>query len=126
VKPGELDIHHEQADSRHVLHLAGELDLSCVDVLERRIAVICSEGALSIELDLAELEFVDSAGLRAMLEGRDVCRRAGCALVLRKCNERVRRVLELTGMDSVLQISEGVGAHAAEVPAWPADTAAAD
>jgi anti-sigma B factor antagonist len=104
MRPGELDVSHEQRGSSHTLRLAGELDLACADELERRIATLCVEGATSIELDLAELSFVDSSGLRAMLAGRQICERSGCELELSNCGEHVRRILELTGMDGVLRV----------------------
>lgn len=104
MKPGELDIEHAQLDGRHVLHLSGELDLSCAEGLERTIVSVCLGGATSIELELGKLTFVDSAGLRAMLTGRQACERRGCEIFLTNCDDRIRRVLELTGMDSMLNV----------------------
>lgn len=104
MKPGELEIIHEQHDGVDELLLVGELDLASAGELERHVAMLCLSdgGGREIVLDLARLDFVDSTGLRAMLAARQVCEQSGCSLTLRNCGERVRRVLDLTGMDAVL------------------------
>lgn len=126
MKPGELGIEQEERDGRHVIHLSGELDLSFADELERTITMTCLEGATSIELEVGSLSFVDSAGLRAMLAGRQVCERGGCELFLTKCGDRVRRVLELTGMEAMLDV-RSADAEGAEAPTGdPGDVTSAD
>lgn len=116
MKPGELEVRHEEDNGRHVLRLVGELDLASADGLEQRIGRLCVEGSREIVLDLSELDFVDSSGLRAMLTSRQTCERSGCELVLVNCKEQVRRVLELTGIDGVLHTREEAPASGAQAP----------
>ncbi|MHB1468415.1 MAG: STAS domain-containing protein [Solirubrobacteraceae bacterium] len=124
MKPGELEIVHQQVGTRHQLQLIGELDLASADDLERQIATLCLEGGSEIVLDLQRLVFVDSAGLRAMLAGRQACEQGGCSLTLRNVGERIERVLDLTGMRSVLPIRQDGDPddepHAGQSPAEPA------
>lgn len=114
MKPGELEIITVQRESGPELQLIGELDLASADELERQIAMLSLDGTSQIVLDLARLDFVDSAGLRAMLAARQACEQTGCTLALRNAGERVQRVLELTGMDAVLPISDAGSGDAGE------------
>jgi anti-sigma B factor antagonist len=120
MKPGELEIIVEQDGDGFELRLVGELDLASADELEQRITMLCLEGASQIGLDLERLDFVDSAGLRAMLAARQTCEQSGCSLALRNCSERVRRVLELTGMDAVLRVNDGESQTDEDAPQQPA------
>jgi len=53
-------------------------------------------------LDLADLTFVDSAGLGALLAIRDRTEDLGIEMVLTNLSDPVRRILDLSGMGPVL------------------------
>ena len=71
-----------RSEERHTLILTGELDLASAPVLHRRISQLCRRGASAIALDLGNLTFLDSAGLRAVLLSREICERHGCEFSL--------------------------------------------
>ena len=84
--------------------LSGDLDLSTLDQLESAL-----EGNLNgqldlVVLDLRELTFLDSSGLRAILALHSRVRDEGGRLVLVKGPRRVHRVLELTRADEELEV----------------------
>ena len=86
------------------LSLSGELDLSTVEQLEREVATNVDGSAGLVVLDLRELGFLDSAGLRIMLQLQERVTGNGGRLVLVKGPRRVQRVFELTGAEEELQI----------------------
>ena len=53
-----------------VLRLRGELDLAHAPLLKREIEGVDVNAATAIVLDLEELQFMDSTGLRAILAAR--------------------------------------------------------
>jgi anti-anti-sigma factor len=119
VQPGELKIEDSVADARHTLTLAGELDLATFSQLEARIKQGCAEGAEEIVLDLDQLVFVDSTGLRALMNARSICGQNGCELVLTRAREPVERLFELTGLAQKLPLqtdalSDGTGGDGAK------------
>jgi anti-anti-sigma factor len=57
-------------------------------------------------LDLEELSFMDSTGLRAVLMSREHCERHGCELYLARPQPTVLRLLELTGVLPRLRLLE--------------------
>jgi anti-anti-sigma factor len=84
------------------LRLVGDLDLSTVD--EFKPTVEASAGAGDITLELSELNFIDSSGIRALLQIYVALKDNGRNLVLVSPTPFVSRVfdtLELTehGMD---------------------------
>jgi anti-anti-sigma factor len=106
----DLTIDSEGADGRHRLSLRGELDLASAQELEEAVARVCAEGAREAVLDVAGLEFVDSTGLRAILNVKAVCEENHCAFYLTpgrdQIHDQVRRLLEITGLIDRLQFGE--------------------
>jgi anti-anti-sigma factor len=90
------------ADGALRLKLLGELDLTVADQLETRLRRLRAEGT-SVRLDLSELSFIDSSGIRAVIHARLDGDREGWALdVDPDVSESVRRPFELLGLDEVL------------------------
>lgn len=87
--------------------LEGELDLAGAPRVVEAVTGLCRDGAGSILLDIRGLRFLDSAGLRALLEAESVCAADGCSLSLTGAGPRVRRVFELAGVLDVLPFRDG-------------------
>lgn len=84
--------------------LSGELDLSTLDHLETVLDGSLDGGPELVVLDLRNLTFLDSSGLRVMLRLHESQRKQGGRLVLIQGPRRVHRVLELTRADEELEI----------------------
>jgi anti-sigma B factor antagonist len=91
---------------RHTVVLVGELDLATAPELDAIAERVCSEGARELVLDLRELSFIDSTGLRAILVTRERCEGHGCELFLTPGPPAVERLFDLTGMRSQLRFRE--------------------
>jgi anti-sigma B factor antagonist len=109
VRPGELGLEHEAHGARHTLRLQGELDLLTAPGLEAAITEIAehsADAASEIILDLSELAFIDSTGLRAILLAKQLCESHRCELRMIRAQEQVRRLFELTGLLDMLHSSD--------------------
>ena len=62
-----FEVQESVRNGRHTLLLSGELDLAVAAGLEAMILGLCGEGVSAVELDLSQLTFMDSSGLRAVL-----------------------------------------------------------
>jgi len=86
------------------LTLAGEIDLSTshllVDAIDRAVA----EGASIVVLDFAEVGFVNSTGLGAMVAATKRLRNGGGDLVLRHFRGIPATALATTGLDRFFTI----------------------
>ena len=82
----------------HTLSLVGELDIGTAPGLQATIARLCEEGAREIVLDLHELSFIDSSGLRLIFTSGQLCERHGCDFSLTRVQPHAQRLFEVTGM----------------------------
>jgi anti-sigma B factor antagonist len=80
------------------LSLIGELDLAVADDLAVRLQQL-QEQRLDVRLDLTQLEFIDSTGLRELMCAIESSRRDGSRLkVGTEMTRAVRRVVDLVGV----------------------------
>jgi anti-anti-sigma factor len=81
------------------LRCEGELDLASAPTLVQTLTRLVGEEApLPIVLDLSAVGFMDSSGLRALIEADRVRREAGRSMALLAPSAPVLRVLELVNM----------------------------
>ena len=86
------------------LVLRGELDLYGSPALDDALVAIEGEKWPVLFLDLRELEFIDSAGLRLVMRTHARAQQDGRRLVLIRGGANVDRVLTLTGLQEELEI----------------------
>lgn len=87
------------------LELSGELDLASAPQLERALARAKHGRPATLVLDLRDLSFLDSCGLRELLGTQRACEEAGCSLTL-IAGAPARRLFELTGVAARVPLAE--------------------
>jgi anti-anti-sigma factor len=109
VKPNHLriDITNEAECTR--VSLCGELDLGSVPVFEMDTASLHTrpDAPPLVLIDLGELTFCDSAGLRGLLTVSRALEQRETNVRLVRVPHNVRRVLEITGTLSVFDVDPG-------------------
>jgi ABC-type transporter Mla MlaB component len=102
-RDGELAAAHDHGHD--ALRLAGELDFGCAQTVSE---VLGAQFPGPLRLDLADLSYVDVAGMRA-LRGRK-----GQRLIISPASDAVRRLLALLAWDTdpEVELLEGGSAHA--------------
>jgi anti-sigma B factor antagonist len=83
--------------------LAGELDIATAPGLEQKLAELGPE-VTRVVLDMRELAFIDSTGLRVVLGLANGLGENSARVVLVKGPDPVQRVFTLTGADRELTI----------------------
>jgi len=103
----------QRYDSVATLVVSGELDLATVPRLS---AAVAEHGdAKVLVLDMTATTFIDSTGVRALLQAHRRSARSGSRLVVVAGDGAVRRVLELCQLDGRLTIVSDHPAPTAEV-----------
>jgi len=97
-----IDLRSER--DRVVLALHGELDLVGAPLLQGEIESAAVEGAPLIVLDLEDLQFIDSSGLRVILSAHERARERGQAFALTRGSQQVQRLLSIAGVSGHLHI----------------------
>ena len=85
------------------LVVEGRLDTSTAPELEMALKQI-EPAKQTLHLNLKNIEYVSSAGLRVILLAHKIMLPAGGRMVLKEPSAFCRQVLEATGMDSILTI----------------------
>ncbi len=103
------------AEGLAVLHLTGRLDLASASNFRNQVTELLRDGVSVVILDLAEVPFVDSSGLGAIVACLKAARQISGDLRLAGAQEQMRSLLELTTLISVLRpystIEEAASGH---------------
>jgi anti-anti-sigma factor len=94
----------EQRDDAVHLKLSGELDISTAQLLEDDLHRVEAERPELIVLDLRDLAFMDSTGLRLLIMADARAKGEGRRLAIGRGNEMIQRVLHLTRLDERLEV----------------------
>ena len=97
-----LNMETDRKADRTVIVLSGELDLSTASSVEAELASAERERPPLMVLDLRELQFMDSTGLRLLLAADGRARRQDRRLVLVQGPENVQRVFRIALLDGRL------------------------
>jgi stage II sporulation protein AA (anti-sigma F factor antagonist) len=87
-----------------LVQVTGELDLATCGELEA--ALQAADLGTRVVIDLTACDFLDSSGLRVLMAGAGRSESAGGRVVLVAPDPRIRRVLELTGIDAKVSVHE--------------------
>ena len=88
------------------VHIApcGELDIATTPELEQALADATADSLTEVVLDLRELTFMDSTGLRALAQANAHADERGVALSIIRGPRQIERVLEISGLGTLLPL----------------------
>jgi anti-anti-sigma factor len=101
-----LKVHAKNLGTAAVLCLQGQIVIGDTETLRNFVQSLPETSA--VILDLAQVTTVDAHGLGVMLELRQQMLERGIRFELMNVSEPMSRVLEITRLDSVFQITSGV------------------
>ena len=96
-----FDLHHQRDGDRPsvwIVRVRGELDSGTAPLVDARLREVEGQGAALVILDLEETAFIDSSGLRVLVDGDQRMRANGGELVIEGMSAAARRVLEIAGL----------------------------
>jgi len=99
----------------------GRLDAVTVPALEAVLQAQFGAGRAQLVLDLGDVTYISSSGLRALLQARKQAQALGGDVVLCGMNPRVREVFEMIGFTSLFKVFD----HSVEAAAAFAKSMAA-
>ena len=96
--PPDFSVTRHRAGDHVMVVAVGEIDLATVDALQAEMDAAAGETS-HVVLDLREVSFIDSAGVRLVLHNVRALEAAGSALSVVRGPAEVRRVFDLVGLD---------------------------
>ena len=92
-------------DTGHpTVRLTGEVDLTNADTVSEAFRALADVGEQRVDLDFSGVTFMDSTGIRSLLEGIGL----GLDLRIVATSPRVARVLEIAGMNAILDTQQSL------------------
>ncbi len=85
-----------------VVALRGEFDLHGAGMLAERMADLIDWDVPAIEIDASEVTFIDSSGIKALLDARQAAHEAGVDFSVGSASDRFVRVARVTGVSDLL------------------------
>lgn len=87
-----------------VMALHGELDLASAPAFNAQFEEIGGGDPSAIIIDLSELDFMDSTGLRSLLTAHERCTQSGRRLAVVPGGRQVSRLLEIAKVEKHLNL----------------------
>ncbi|MCC5944127.1 MAG: STAS domain-containing protein [Bernardetiaceae bacterium] len=88
----------------HFLLKEEKLDSAIAPDLKAEFFTIYQAGTVNLILDLSEVRYVDSSGLRSILIAKGLADKSGGTFVLCNTSEHVLKLLQISKLDSVLNL----------------------
>jgi anti-sigma B factor antagonist len=88
-------------DHTQVVRAAGEIDLAVEGQLQEHLRGLMDRGVKYLIVDLAEVTFLDSSGIQALIAAQGRARTAGGDLVVASASDNVRKIFQITGVTEV-------------------------
>jgi len=85
-----------------------KLDTHIAPTLKSELVLVSGNGEKNIILDLGNVRYCDSSGLSAILVANRLCKNANGTFVLTGLNEAVERLITISQLDTVLNITNTV------------------
>jgi len=96
-----------RTDGAAMCALRGELDLMTAPRLREELRPwLADDGIASLNFDLADLRFVDSSGLQALIDFRRELDARGATMAVVRPQRTVRMVLRMMGLEDVLEATD--------------------
>ena len=101
----DLTVSATSSDTSVLVAVKGDVDLATAEKLHVAVGELIQPGR-RIDLHCAEVDFLDSAGIRVLLDLSRRSEEAGGSLALRAPSDVVCRVLELAGVARLFTIRD--------------------
>ncbi len=131
---GGLEVREERSDGILFVAPVGRVDSGTAGTLESRLLERLAQGERRVVIDLADVQYISSAGLRILLLVLNKLKAVGGRLALCSMGRSVGEVFELAGFTTIFAIESSPGARAGPRPPtddvaergavpWPTTTA---
>lgn len=103
MSPVDTDLYIE-VEAGHVatLRLHGALNAYTIERFASRVEEVLKDGAYSLVVNLADIPFLDSEGVGALLRARRRVQAGGGTLLLAEASEQARKTIAVKGLALVL------------------------
>ncbi|HWT64886.1 MAG TPA: STAS domain-containing protein [Terracidiphilus sp.] len=103
-----MTIERLEIEGKTVLHVSGRMDADNATQFEKQCEACISEGIRSLVIDLVDLRYVSSMGLRSFVAIAQELQQKGGELRICRLTGLVQQVFEITRLNQVLHLHDSV------------------
>jgi anti-sigma B factor antagonist len=107
----ELKVSTRSHADHAVVTVAGEIDLYTAPRLQAEFTRLLQDAPPRVVIDMSSVDFCDSTGMNVLLSGLKRMRERGGELEVAAPRPAVRKILQVTGLDSVFTVHNEVPAE---------------
>ena len=96
----------EEINGKYVATLIGELDTAAAMEAEETLKPLYNTNGKDVVIDCSGLEYIASSGLRILLGILKGAKANGSKVVLRKVNDEIKNVFNLTGFTDLFEFEQ--------------------
>lgn len=112
---GEMEMSESKHNDVVVLSVSGRVDASNAGMFESRLLGVIEAGNHRVLVDCGALDYVSSAGLRALLMAAKRVRASKGVVALAALKPQIREVFEIAGFAAVFQVFQDRAAALAKL-----------
>lgn len=102
----EFEINIEELPDLTIVHVAGWLDAHTFEYMEQTIQQLFKDGKVRIAVNLADVEYISSAGAGVFISTLSASRANGGNIVLMNLTEAVQEVFDMLGLSQVFKFAD--------------------
>ena len=102
----DLSITTKENDGTSLVSVVGEVDVSNAGELREAVDAALARAPKKLEVDLAEVAYIDSTGIGVLVGASHRADEAGCVFEVTNPQANVRRVFGLLGVERELKVDE--------------------
>jgi len=99
-----VEILTENVNGLAVVSLKGRLDINTHGQLEAELNALAGKGQTKVLVDVKDLDYISSAGLRVLLSGAKQFKKINGTIALASLAPTVRQVFEISGFSSIFPL----------------------
>ena len=105
-----MDITNRKEGSNIVVSVKGRMDAVTAPEFEKAVQELVGQGEALFVIDLADLDYISSAGLRSILALAKKLKTSEGSLRLAALQDTVKEVFDISGFSSIIPIHDSVDA----------------
>ena len=105
-----MELSNRKEGNTRVVSVKGRMDAVTAPEFEKSVETMMGEGETAFVVDLAELDYISSAGLRSILALAKKLKTNGGSLQLAALQDTVKEVFDISGFSSILPVFGSVEA----------------
>lgn len=101
-----IHVTREKVGEIEIFHISGKLDVNTTSELEKNLQDAIHSGSTKLILDLKELEYISSAGIKVFLKVHKKLDSMKGDVVITSINKKIREIFSVSGLDNYFVLTD--------------------